>query len=1579
MRFAIAIVLFLFLCSLSFGAEARETYRTRIAKSLTMDALMKKVENRQPGELKAMFTSSGEFLKSTVGNTGIVVDVLTLGSHDEILDSLAGGVKQFDGVDPLNGKKALGDTAFWLTVAVDLLKAKDGKQVNKAFHDAFLEWGYNKASDSVAKVFGGLAVLPANLIKWFLGEVKSTVDTGVEQRLWSQYVDSCKDLLEKSEAGRRYVGRMIVQGTLGDELLRRFDEDMFLNTSTKGFAGWGAVELTKRHKEAFRDKFLMENKEHFELAAVEELQARIRDAMPALQRNAAQRLKETRRIFDKKPYFSIKFVDQETKEVVKSSVYWYLEANRKERGSVSASRKSELCELRLGSCKDVYVGSGKDEVVFYFLARGYKRQKVSVPLDWKSALDRKTGQHIGTVELEPSASALLDVSINSSTPKDSDHFRCSLSATDAAVLVKNAKGGKYRFRVEPGTYLLVAGESRHAVFAQKVTLKKGSNSEEITLTRLPILNLPRPKREALQKTLNVPSPMAAKAEAERAFNDLLTGGGSMEELNSMANEAGALAQTIRRVTDPHFCGLYWAQANSWAGSGTAQEKRYEKFNKWHKKYKEQCATMLTVLKDLAGKYNKKQYDAGNKLSEIHRRFNALREKFSKPRNWSSLRIIYLDQEVVEPVDVSSMKETIKAELLETLVSPEAMTIYELRSAANDSNPFKSRVFEANSDHKESQVRWKSAEQATEKLSALKDEMNSLLEDKGLLLQKAEISSRSIPKDLDYLQHKWRSYSGSKSPVSLEGRLNNDYLISVVQDISKMLLEGRAIELYYKTEVAPTEELRYAYQSAFNQWASWHERVKAQLQKEEAEEERIRAELLRLSKEYETAFNKLSEATSEVQKLRNKSDMDARDAKRMLDGGSHANIEAQKRSIAAVGNSEFQQKAIKGAKLAAQDVNRVRDLNYQLQRLSQHRAFNTMRQRPKLPSTYYGTYKNHYANRVNNLQSMVSKTKQNLATLKIASTKLDKANEQFTNASAMTGKLEKELEEGEKLLKAKAASATTLDGIAKAYPAQFFQETYKQLMEKVKIVEQGKVALTRRTRSLANGVKSQLQHVEYLTTRAITGFTRRWYSVFAKDYKAKKLNAVMDRLSEQWTCATESSKEEQRKNLEAMFAQAEFGNVKFELKSAKAQPNNKYRLTALYDVLVVGRNKKNDGQIYKVVTVSDVLLLTPKGVRIVSTSKAAWALMTKKVQFSQLHLGYGLMGRQGTYRYVSSSDMKNNSIILAGLANGDELTVKTVSLSTDGGANFVAAQKINYGNRALFHHKVSLPLGKDSHLVLKSENSKGEVTRWPQRGAFIVRAVEEPKDAIAVMLTKHLISSLNAKKADDVLAILSDNYYGGFSRLSKVLRREISTFEPISISTISCGSAGPWQRVVIEWRRAPGSMQRSCLFFNGAHRLVDIRGPLPFGNSDEMLRKSAAYPIDARVLRGRVRLDYSREMCERDKLYSGALFSHGLAIPCRAIKGAAADIVIRYPMILFASSGAITSNGEKQLGTITSLPNSGWTHALFRKEVGATFTVVCRNKKWCVGKIEKIDAGDDKSIVEFRYIFHDKTVALPKTN
>ena len=433
----LAIVLSLLLCNSSQGAPSRDTYRTRIARSLTMDSLMKKVEEGQPGELRSMFTSSGEFLKKTVGDTGLVVDVLTLGSHDEILDNLAGGISQLkDGQKPFNGKSALGDTAFYLSLAVDLLKAKDGKQVNKAFHDAFLEWGFSKASEGAAKVFGGLAILPANLIKWFLGEVKSTIDVGVEQRLWKQYVGCCKDLLDNSEAGRLYVGRMIVEGTLGNELLRRFDEDMFFNTATKGLAGWGSNELSKRHKEAFRDKFLLENKEHFELAAVEELHRRVADAMPLLQRTAAKRLQETRKIFDKRLHFHLRVVDEETKETVTSSYRWYLEANFDEYGAAYFSKKNNRADFSVSSCKDVYVGNGKDELVFFLLVNGYKRKKVTVPLDWKSALNRKVGQDIGEITLEPSASALLDVTVASSQPTASDYFSCFLSAHRNATLEK---------------------------------------------------------------------------------------------------------------------------------------------------------------------------------------------------------------------------------------------------------------------------------------------------------------------------------------------------------------------------------------------------------------------------------------------------------------------------------------------------------------------------------------------------------------------------------------------------------------------------------------------------------------------------------------------------------------------------------------------------------------------------------------------------------------------------------------------------------------------------------------------------------------------------------------------------------------------------------------------------------------------------------------------------------------------------------------------------------------------------------------------------------------------------------------
>ena len=438
-----------------------------------------------------------------------------------------------------------------------------------------------------------------------------------------------------------------------------------------------------------------------------------------------------------------------------------------------------------------------------------------------------------------------------------------------------------------------------------------------------------------------------------------------------------------------------------------------------------------------------------------------------------------------------------------------------------------------------------------------------------------------------------------------------------------------------------------------------------------------------------------------------------------------------------------------------------------------------------------------------------------------------------------------------------------------------------------------------------------------------------------------------------------------------FAENDFGTVTFKLKSWKKADS--HRLETVYDVVITGQTRSAGGQIYKLGTINDTLVLTENGVRILSTSKACWALVKKTMSFSQLHLGFGLLGRIGTYRYVSQSQLQSGGLVLAGIANGKDVSVKSLQVSVNGGSSFQKIPIQARGNRALFHHTIKLTPGNDMKLVLKGSNDGDTFVSWPHTGSFTVRCTKKTPDETIALLTRHLFKAWNEKKVEDVLAVFSTNYYGGFSKLSAVLRKEIKASNKVNLVTLAIGSAGPWRRVKTEWRDGNDSARTSCFYFNHALRIVDIRGLLPFGKSSANLVKAANFPIGKRVLRGRVTLDYSQQMCERDKLLMGALFRHGLAIPCTSVKRATTDIVLRHPMIIFATNGAIADGQEKALQKMTTLPNEGWTHALFRKEEKASFYVGCKSKRWVTGKIDQITILEDEGQVTLRYHYFDNPV------
>jgi hypothetical protein len=429
------------------------------------------------------------------------VDIGSLGSLDEITDSFCGGIAQVSDGKPLQAKSKLDAAAFWLSLATDLLKAKSGEDVNKALNTAAVEWGWNKATGAASSVFGGLAILPANLVRWFLGEVKSSVDTGVEAQLWKQYLEACSDLLVADDAGRRTVGRLIVEGRLADELLRRFDEDMYLMAGSKGLAGWDAVALSKRHREAFRDKFLVENKAHLEAAALGELQRSVRAQLPALKEALGARLKEARSLFERPLTFRYRPVDGLTKGPVTRSLSWYHEANPGHRGGGSTEGDGQA-RIRTASSLDVYPGDGADELVLILMAPGYLPHRLVVPVSWREALDRKVGQDLGQVVLKPTASGTLTVTVTSSAPSERDRFSCSLGSAAASPLEKDEKAGRFGFRVVPGTWLVIATEGNHGAAAREVVVADGAKLDiSLELERLPVIDVQDPVRDQLPAVL----------------------------------------------------------------------------------------------------------------------------------------------------------------------------------------------------------------------------------------------------------------------------------------------------------------------------------------------------------------------------------------------------------------------------------------------------------------------------------------------------------------------------------------------------------------------------------------------------------------------------------------------------------------------------------------------------------------------------------------------------------------------------------------------------------------------------------------------------------------------------------------------------------------------------------------------------------------------------------------------------------------------------------------------------------------------------------------------------------------------
>ena len=1132
---------------------------------------------------------------------------------------------------------------------------------------------------------------------------------------------------------------------------------------------------------------------------------------------------------------------------------------------------------------------------------------------------------------------------------------------------KNAKTGHFTFRAEPGKYILVAGDSRHAATTKEVTLKKGENKIALELTRLSPFSFDKPDKSTLPKSLDIPSPLAAMNIADNAIREAMASGGTLDELQAISEAANDKYNSIKQTLEPHLCGKYWAQANGWLIAGKSGENRYPQFDSWQKQYKKNCEQMLLTLNKRVAEYLNNSIIAGKELSALYGQLRNLPKEFNAPTEWSSIRSLYLGVEEVEPHDLSQIKASVEAELTEVSIPPSAMSIYELRSIANKSNPFTSRRKSSSANVKTTRERAEKARAGFAKLQSLKVDLDKLLSQKGIMLLKPSMLRGYLPQNLNNLVSKWTSYRGKKETITVEARVDNGLLMETAKEYGYLNLEGKAISTYYDSELEPRQELFEIYEKAFNSWSQWHSRALAHLHKIEEEEERIRNELLDLSKELESSFKELDKNQMELQSLRNKSNSANYDVDRLRT--SPNSLEYQKRASAAINDASLQDKALGQSEKATTVVNKIEAANYKLLRLTQNPSFGTLRDRPSLPSSFYGNEKTSYFHRVRTVTDMRSKTLSNMKKLRLASIELSSSLQATKSNELRIQEMEKQIQAALADLEKRAALATSLDGIAKALPKRFMDGEYKTFESLVTSVESGKITVSNSLRRLAGSLKSKLQQIEYLTTRALEGYTRKWYEAFANDYKQKAISKIMERLDNSWRCAGKSDHRSQEKQLKLYFAENDFGHVKFSLKKFRQSDNHK--LSTEYDVVITGSKLTSKGQLYKVDTIKDELRLTEQGVKITSTSKPCWAIMDSPLSFSQLHLGYGLLGLQHAYRYVTQSQLSNGKAVLAGIANGVNLTVKSIQVSVNGGATYQEVPLQQYGNRAIFHHSLKMSSEADIHLVLKGSNDKETYTRWPQSKPFTIRCSKESPDEIVTFLTRHVFKAWNDGHVERVLAVFSQNYFGQFKRLSTTLRKEVTTRNNITLTAMAIGNSGAWKRVVIEWKNKDSGPHKSCLFFNNAFRIVDIRGKLPFGNSDSNLIETANYPIDKRVLRGRIELDYSRDMCERDQLLMGPLFSHGIAIPSSSVNSAVTDIVLRHPMLIFSTKGTIVDGNNVPLNKMVGLPKDGWTHALFRKGIGTTFFVSCRNNRWAAGKIDELIQKADVEKVVLSYHYNDE--------